>query len=505
MRDTRDVKASGLQGEAVPEMIDVIDDDVDPFGDRATNATIHDTGGPRWIGPVAAAALVALMVYGVASSASSNSAPKVAPATTAAHAPTTIQPRPAPTTTVPEPLVPFYAADPSPQFNLVYAQLEDAPGAIFTRPPGYYQLWAPIDSTAWFSVETSPGGSDSYAVDAYRVQAGVESIAISHPGSGRAVAQFSHGGSANVTLTSFGLTDEALVGLATSVTADQRAIHFNDRSLLAGYQLLSSVQPWLALQGNPLEEVNYASDDLTIGITLTVAPRPASDAGGGTLDRQLALRYFFDQPTMFDASGHVGVAGTVVGQPGFALATWIAGDHIVTISGSLPVQQLIDVAGTVHQVTADEWTGMRSQAQLHSDNNFRDASQSLPTPVSFGVDAASTPWKIDVTIVTFPGQQAIGWQWDNGGFGSMAGGTATINTVVDSRRTYVLAALPRAVATTAQLQINRDGLDPVLVPFNDVQPASDRTFAAYVFSEPTTYTAQIIAADGAVLASWPSG
>jgi hypothetical protein len=75
--------------------------------------------------------------------------------------------------------------------------------------------------------------------------------------------------------------------------------------------------------------------------------------------------------------------------------------------------------------------------------------------------------------------------------------------VVDNHRTYVLADLPRSVAPTAQLQITRDGFDPVLVPFNDVSPDFDRTFAAYGFSEPTTYTAQIIGEDGTVLAGWP--
>src|SRR5258706_10040904 len=90
-------------------IIEIIDDDVDPFGDRASNATSYDTGGPRWVGPVAAAALIAVMAYGIATSASSNSAPKVAPVTSAASAPTTTQPTAAPPTTVPEPLVPLYA------------------------------------------------------------------------------------------------------------------------------------------------------------------------------------------------------------------------------------------------------------------------------------------------------------------------------------------------------------------------------------------------------------
>ena len=487
-------------------IIEIIDDDVDPFGDRPTSTTVHDTGGPRWVGPVAAAALIAVMAYGVATSASSNSAPKVAPATTTAHAPTTTQPVPAPTTTVPGPLVPYYSADPPPDFHLGSAQIEDTPGIIFSPTPGNYQLWATSGSTAWFSIETYTGGSLGVSVDAYRVFAGTHSIAISHPSSDRLVAEFTPGGSVSVRITSVGWSEPDLVQLAASVTADQRAIHLNDRTLVDGYQILSNVQPWLAVQGRPVEWISYDTPtDLNGGIVLTVAPRPPSNAGGDTFDRRVALQYFFDQATTFDADGHVAVAGTVTGQPDLALASWIASDHIVTVSGSVSVQQLIDIARTVHQVSADEWRGMQFQSASHTtDIEFDNPTQSLATPVSFGADATSEAWKINVSTLTFPNQQFINWEWTNGGFGWSAHDTAKVTGVVDDRRTYVLADLPRAVAATAQLQINRDGFDPVVVPFNDAQPDSDRTFAAYVFSEPTTYTAQVIGADGALLASWPS-
>ncbi|HVE18712.1 MAG TPA: hypothetical protein VNB52_06490, partial [Ilumatobacteraceae bacterium] len=219
-----------------------------------------------------------------------------------------------------------------------------------------------------------------------------------------------------------------------------------------------------------------------------------------------APKYFFDHATTFDADGHLAVAGTVIGQGDFALASWIANDHIVTVSGFVPVPLLIAIARTVHQVPAGEWAGMQLQASRHgADNDFVNYSQSPPAPVSFGTDAASESWAIEVSTVGFPNQQLISWQWDVAGFGSIADDAAKIQTVVAGRRTYVLADLPRGVGSAGQLQINRDGLDPVLVPFNDAQPTSDRTFAAYAFSEPVNYTAQILGTDGAVLASWPSG
>ena len=60
----------------------------------------------------------------------------------------------------------------------------------------------------------------------------------------------------------------------------------------------------------------------------------------------------------------------------------------------------------------------------------------------------------------------------------------------------------RVLAFEAQLQITRSGSDPVTVPFNDSGADLDRTFAVYAFSEPVPYSAQIIGADGTVLATW---
>ena len=90
---------------------------------------------------------------------------------------------------------------------------------------------------------------------------------------------------------------------------------------------------------------------------------------------------------------------------------------------------------------------MQLQASRHSaDNDFVNYSQSPPAPVSFGTDAASEPWTIDVSTVGVPNQQLISWQWDVAGFGSIADDAAKIQTAVDGGRTYVLADLPRAVA-----------------------------------------------------------
>lgn len=508
MRDTRGVKATGLQGDTSAEIIEIIDDDIDVFGDRASHTLIADSGGPRWVGPVAAAALVALIGYGVATSASTSGAPKVAPVTSSTVAPTTTAP--APTTTIPEPLVPYYAADPPREYTVDHAEIQGRIAGNSAFFPGGYELWATPGATAtsgsWFSIESYPGGNSFIsAVDAYRVQTDNQSIAISHTAFGQTIAQFSPNRSSSGTLTAFGLSDEEVVRLAESVS-DERPFELTDPSLLEGHQLLSSVQPWFAVQGSPVEQIFYTdSTDARNGIGVTVGLRPPASDGGSTRDREIALRFFLDHATPFGVDGHLAVAGSIIGQVDYSIATWIAGDHIVTVSGTMPVPELISIARTVHQVSDDEWQGMKFQASSNKGNEtFGAFDSTTPTPVSFGTDAEEDPWTVRASVASFGDQQQVNWEWSGNGLSMELDGTATINTVVEIGRTYVLADLPRTIATTAQLQVTRAGLDPVVVPFTDTDAGLDRTFAAYAFSEPAPYTAEIIGPDGAVLATWPT-
>ena len=156
-----------------------------------------------------------------------------------------------------------------------------------------------------------------------------------------------------MSLLSFGLTDDAVIRLASSLDVVRSHLQFTDRAVVEGYQLLSTVQPIVALQGNPAEQIFYSDgNDPVGGFGILVSPR-AAGADGSTLERQNALQFFLDNPTTFDVDGHIGTAGSVIGgQPGFTMATWIAGDHIVTVTGTLPVADLVSIAQTVHPVSA---------------------------------------------------------------------------------------------------------------------------------------------------------
>jgi hypothetical protein len=497
-----------MKTEESLEIIEIIDDGLDPFGDRGASAMVYDSGGPRWVGPVAAVALVAFIGYGVATSATSG-VPKVAPAPSTNVPPATTT-SPTPTTTIPKPLVPYYAADPPRQFRVQSADLQDVQR---TFPRGDYQLWATPTATStsgsWFSIQSRRSGPQSIsATNAYRFESGEQSLAISHTPGGQTVTEASINAAMSATITSFGWSDEDIVRLARSITVSDRSdgneVVVGDPALTTGYQMISSVRPWLALLGTPVEQVYYAAgSDTKTFISINVAPRPPSGEGGSTLDRQIALRFFLHHSTPFDVDGHVATAGRIIGEQDQSMATWIAGDHIVTVSAQMPVPELISVARTVHQVSSQEWDGMQFQAE---GNTVFDGGYSTtdPIPVSFGTDTDGNSWTITAAVATFPSGTEVDWHWGSNGYGLLSDTAPRISTVVSGDRTYVLAELPRSVAPIAQLQVVRDGLDPVIVPFVDTDAGLDRTLAAFAFSEPVPYSAQIIGAEGSVLATWPS-
>ncbi len=489
-----------MKTEQSLDIIEIIDDDTTAFADRHDIGAVDD-GGPRWIGPVAAAALLGLVGFGVATSAPSSATPKATSVTSTTVA-TTTTPTTTPTDVVAEEVA-YFAADPPRQFTVQYANLHALDHAPFY---GYgYELWATPDSSAtsgtWFSVATYRGASLP-APEAYLIQAGRLSITISHVNGGQSVAQFSED-QVGVTITSFGWSDDDLVRLATSIQADERSISFTDAWFKPAHKLISTVQPWLAVQSVPAEQVAYVSSaDPANSVVITVGQRLRPYEGGAAEVRQVALRFLLDRNTPFTVDGHAATAGAVVGESGRALASWIVGNRVFTVSATMPVSQLITIARTVHEVSPSEWAGMKFQADRNQVSNSR-FEKSPTQQISSGTGADSVPWRISVATATAGGQRQISWSWSTNGLTSTPNGTPQIHTVVDSGRTYVLADLPRSIATSGSLVVSRAGGD-VTMPFVDVDPTADRTFAGYAFSEPGQYSVKILGPDGNVRALWPT-
>ena len=470
------------------EIIDVSDGDADDIDHHRRVSTTHDAGGPRWVGPATAAVLVGLIGYGIATSTSSGASPKAA-AVTSTIAPEATLPTPTNRVSLATADA-YYAADPPRRFTVESANVQALDGAPFL---GYaYELWATADASAtsgrWFSVATYHT-STMTAPDAYRLQAGGLSIAIAHLVAGQSVTRFTENGTLAVTVTSFGWSDDELLRLATSIQANEGSVRFTDAWFKPSHTLQSNVQPWLSVQGVPAERISYiASDDPADNIVVTVAQRlPQQEVGSATV-RDTSLRFLLSPNTPFTVDGQDAVAGEIVGQEHRALATWITGDHVITVAGSMPVSSLITIARTVHQVSARDWDHMRYDAEHNQVNAAR-----YETSVAHKL--TETGLNVWVAIANVGSQKQLSWSWDGNGLATTPNGTPQINTIVDDGLTYVVADLPRSIATSVVLRVTRAGraLD---VPFVEIDPTADRTFAAYGFAEPGPFTAEILDADG---------
>ncbi len=492
-----------MKTDDAPEIIEIIDDDTNAFGDRTPSHATTDAGGPRWIGPAAAAALVALIGYGVATSASTPSAPKAAPPTSSSVLTTTTTIPPP--TTAPPPPVPYYALTPPNGYSVQFADVQ-AYAATFDATT--YNLWATRGSTAtsgsWFSINVSSYAGSLYGDNSYRTTADDLELVISPP-SGRAggitSVMFNTSGRFTVQLAAFGVGVQQLTDLAASISTDGSSIQIGKMPVGSGeYRLISTVEPWFKVLGAPQLGITYGTAEAQPHyLNLNVGKAK----GRATIDQKL-LPFVFNRPTRF-AMGPAtwGVAGDFVGGDGSAMAVWIDRGNIVSVAGNLSITDLIDVAKSVHQVSADEWSSIQHQVNANNQQNS-SYSEGVLAPVSFGTDASGLTWTISASFATYGAQRQINWDWSNNGNGWQPTDMPNIRSSVEGSRTYVLADLPRAVAATALLRITRDGLDPVDVPFNDIDPSADRTLAAYAFSEPVAFDAQIVAPDGTVIATWPT-
>lgn len=502
-----------MKTEDAPEIIEILDDDTSAFGERMAIHPPLDSGGSRWVGPLAAAVLIGLIGFGIATSASHGGTPEVAPAptTTAAATQTT---RPAPTTTVaPQPVVPYYAAEPPRGFKLQFVDFQREIPRYDTNP---FQLWAQPGSTgtsgSWFTITYYSGDFGFYAsngANGYRLDSDTGPLVVTQTGPQRWNVHRKAGPAGSVYVSALGWSDTDLIRLASSIEVDRGAPSVPYSSLTAGYEMISAFEPWYAFTGAAVEQVYYStSDDPSQGISISVAPLSELSVPG-LADRQVAIRFLLDRATAFEVDGHPAVAGEIIDQPGSALASWIAGDHVVTVGGTLPVPELIAIARTVHTVSSSEWKGMQFQAIHNASEPGRsgDYTETTPLPVSYGTDTSGVNWTIRASSASFGEERYIVWEFPSiggmAGFSTEATEAAQINAFADWNRTYVVANLPRTVAGVAELRVTPPGLDPVTVSFNDTDQALDRTFAAYAFTEPGRYSAEIVAA-GAVLARWPS-
>ena len=479
-----------MRTEPLPDLVEMIDDDVDLFGDRARVAPLKEPRGsaPRWVGPVAAAALLAVVGYNVVSSAIS-ATPKTK------REPNTVEPD-------------YFVADAPAGFGLYLAEDRGAAGGTGTAADfaggDPAQLWATVDASAttgsWFVI--SQGTHHATGRNSYRTIVDGFEVVIEHdPPSGQSRVSFTKDGQP-LEITSFGWVDRQLVRLVRSVSVASSVIRFSNPFFTTDHRQLLEVDPATALFGQPASRVGYSTavpPALAQHFTITVA-------ADHTTDRATVTRFALTGVSPLKLGDRSAIVGRSSADPTMAVVQWNDGKRLITVEGNLAPDQLSTVAKTIHQGSSSE-----VQKQLGSTRAIQ-ALQTPPDTIASGMLADGWAWAIQVSVAPSRDRNPNGYLWwiaqpsdsirPSEIRPSLPAGAPTIETMVEHGRTYVVAKVPRAM-TGSVLHINPTGLPTTLSPLFDVDAKFADEFTATVFDEPVPFTAQIVDRDGTTVAFWP--
>ena len=500
-----------MRTEPSPEIIEIIDEDAGFFGEHAPVET-DDSGRRRRFASVAILAGLAVIGYGVISSAISSreatpptpsTAPTTAPSTTATSSPIVPVP-PAVALVSPE----YYVADPVPAgFTMHFAETLGMGGntADFTDG-GTVELWATADATSttgsWFVV--SRGTHHTTGRNAYRTVVGSTEVVLEHDlASGQSRLSFTKDGN-EMEVTAFGWADRQLLRLVASTYVSDSTIRYHDPFFTTDHQLQMHTDPVTAVYGLPVAWVGYTTAipaGLAESFTITVA-------GYSSVDRDVTTRFALRDLTTFTVGGLPAIVGHSAVDPRVSIVQIRDDERLITLRGTVDAPRLAAIAATVHpSENADV-------AQLLDNSRPAPslfASSGPPRAIASGMLADGLPWTVQVSARSVA-DPAGGYTWWIGQPGdttvpsetrlSQSDAAPSIETIVEHGRTYVLAKAPRSM-TGAELHVNPNGLPSAVVPLADLDPSFLDDFAAYVFLDPVPFTAQIVDSSGLTIVSWP--
>ena len=152
------------------------------------------------------------------------------------------------------------------------------------RVASSYELWATRrlhgDDRVVVLDQTLAGCFLRYATNSYRLQAGdADDRHVAHRR--RARARPVHDGHSRRRDDRLVRLERRQPGSAGDVTRrpDQHGLGFTDNWFTGDHQMISAVQPWLAVRGLPVEQIAYhTSQDFTSAVVVTVA-EPAAGCG----------------------------------------------------------------------------------------------------------------------------------------------------------------------------------------------------------------------------------
>ena len=513
------------------EIIEVFETDAPGFGpdpaqiDAAQSDSEDDrvsgrTNRPRWIVAAGAAAVAAF----VAISATGGS-------------PAPEQPRAAATTSTEA--FDFVTVVPSPAEQAAANLPEVAPRYAIVNPPGYTtvaaeeyttgidsnfrsRVWATSGSTGssgqWvgaieYRSAVGETASSEFLQSSYRLAVGDSVAVVTPPTPASATTTAVLLGPVWIEMETFGLAADALPVLLETVATGLSAT-----STLDGYEIIAdSPSPWNQLAGEGLSFQTVAKRFTTEPSWLSVITTRSRPNDSSVTD---ALPFVLDSMRAFRAAdGSIGIAG-YERRSGDAVAYWVDPDGwSVAVSFAATIDQVIATAQTAYRATDDEWAAFAAAPPTFQNDAaaYRETSRVVDTAA---IDDALT-LQTQLRQVTVGNRVRYSWVLEEISADDLGHYNAysttefddvfpTITTMSSAQTTTVLATLPRFESATADffadsvLTVYPATGDPIVRAFADVDPVFSVLAATAIVEPIGAFTATITAADGTVLATWPT-
>lgn len=364
----------------------------------------------------------------------------------------------------------------------------------YPAPLGWFQLWTSNGATRtsgrWFAVHVAAANDILPVAGAERVEFGDGALLRWTSPDGVRQLQFSPAGGYEVRVTAFGWSREHLLGLAASMSVVDGRPYFRMPGPSPDELRVSRATGAFGLEQEYLggDPWSFAEWRNAGGgrLALTVAPAQTdADIVGAYVVTASAGE---SQPTGPDVRRNVGVFAATVGQlPGAGdrnVVMWTVNDTSFSLAGHLAIDDLIEIAATIHKAESREWRDLEVEAHAASNVTLgawtRAGSGDLEEGGSWSADLdverglLSLRMRSTRTMLEFPMGQLRAF--------------ATHDGVV------VVAAVEQASGATALYGYVDDAVMSVF-QIDDLVPAGDALVGAVVVEQLGSYRADLVDAN----------
>lgn len=327
-----------------------------------------------------------------------------------------------------------------------------------------------------------------------------------------------------VTLNAQGIDEPALLTLGAGIRIEADRPRIDAAALPVEMEVLATAegvwdaQPlsmftqWNAVVNSTYTDGGIAGMQTGTGASFTLQHQLA--AGGD--DPLRVPRFLFDDAVEVDVAGASGVQGTL-GAMGFgtSVLTWIDGDDALTLtSGGVAGDEQLDlvaIAAAVREADEDEWADLVDEVKERQ----REMEEVFQNPIDTWLIAAgdlddSSTWVAEGAFTEegafVPSVSEMSGDGGMSGGGAFAGNAAAVEipgvlVQPPSMNATVVYALATLDAAGAVLRLTLDDGRVVESPLRAVRPEWPALVAAVGIPSGDTGQAELVAGDGAVLAS----